>query len=245
MKRLNYDIYFNSTTKQFGERGFECMLAVVLGIGTLFLLFLFPVMGIALGIFASCFLCIGIKKYLINIAQGKYAQIESIYSKWRICIKAFCLKVAMVLISFLWAIVFIIPGIVSALNYSMASFIMAEDEDVSSLDAMIKSKKLVYGYRAQIFIVYLSYFFVTLVALCIFGAIGCAMKQFLAVNYWVPIVSMGLAFMFVLIIFIIPYFELGLTNVYLTIKESYIVETKPKTTNKRIKRVSNTSNQIS
>ncbi len=218
MQKLDYNIYINNTSKQFCERGFECILAVALGVGTLFLLFLFPVMGIALSIFASCFLCLGIKKYLIAVACDEYAKIEDIFSKWKICVKAFCLKFSMVLISFLWSIVFIVPGIVSALNYSMASFIMAEDDSVNSLEAMIKSKKMVYGYRFQIFIVYLSYFLVSLIFLCIFGAIGCAIKLSFDINYWIPIVSMSISYLFVLFIFIVPYFELGLTNVYLTIK---------------------------
>ena len=138
------------------------------------------------------------------------------------------------LITFLWGLVLIVPGIVSALNYSMASFVLAEDDTLTSLEAMIKSKKLVYGFRGQIFIIYLCYFLVTLIAFIFFAALGFAMKQVMDMPFWLPIVIMLLGFLFVFIIFIIPYFELGLANVYLIIKEKKGEGTKPKRTRKTV-----------
>jgi uncharacterized membrane protein len=76
-------------------------------------------------------------------------QVEQIFNTIKISIKTFCLKVATILIFMLWSIVFIIPGIISALNYSMASFVMAE-EKCSAFESMVKSKKLVNGHRGEI-----------------------------------------------------------------------------------------------
>lgn len=237
MKGLDYDIYINNTSKQFDERGFECILAVILVLGSLFLLMLFPIMGFALSAFAYGFLCLGAKSYFIGIATNKYLPIESIFSKWRQIVKAFCLKVATMLITALWTIVFIVPGVVTAINYSMASFVMAEDDKIDALGAMIKSKKLVYGHRWQILIVYLCYALISLVALTILGAVGVAIYNFYKVNVWIPIVTMGIIFLFILLVLIIPYFELGLTNVYLTLKKEYEKQNKPKTTKRKSKKV--------
>ena len=122
------------------------------------------------------------------------------------------------LISFLWSIVFIIPGIVTALNYSMATFVMA-DENLSGLECMVKSKKLVYGHRGEILVLYLSYFFVILVVMCICAGFGSAMRFYLNINYWIPIVSMIVLALFFIIIFIIPYYELTLAHIYLLLKD--------------------------
>ena len=233
MKGLNYDIYFNNTSKQFDDRGFECILAVFLVLGSLTLLMFFPIMGIALSTFSYGFLCLGAKQYFISIATNNYLPIESVFSKWRLAIKAFCLKLATVLITALWTIIFIVPGIITAINYSMASFIMAENDNIDALGAMVKSKKMVYGFRGQIFIVYLCYILITLIALILLGAIGVAIMTYYNTNAWVPIVSMGLIFLFVLTVLIIPYFELGLTNIYLTLKKEYNKQTKPKVATKK------------
>ena len=178
MKEIKYDILINKTSSQFGERGFECILAVVLVLGTIFLSMFIPVAGIAVAFIVTPFLCVGVKKYLISIANNKILPIETIYLSIKDIVRAFCLKVEYILICFLWGIVFIIPGIVSALNYSLATFVMAENEGMGSLECMARSKKMVEGYRAQIFIIYLSYFFVTLVVLCLFSALGIAIKNF-------------------------------------------------------------------
>lgn len=215
MNDLKYGILINNAQKQFGERGFECILAIILALGSLALLLFFPIMGIALAFFSYGFLCVGTKKYLISIASDKLLPIETVFYSFKICIKAFCLKVASMLISVLWAVIFIIPGIICALNYSMASFILAENPELSSLECMAKSKKLVSGNRGEIFVIYLCYFLVTVICLCIFSAIGIAMKYYTNVATWVPVLSMGLAFLFILIVFIVPYFELVLTNAYL------------------------------
>ena len=236
MKGLNYDIYINNTSRQFDDRGFECILAVILVVGCLTLLMFFPIMGIALSVFAYGFLCLGAKHYLIGIATNNILPIESVFSKWKRAIPAFCLKFATLLITSLWTIVFIIPGIVTAINYSMASFVMAEDDNIDALSAMVKSKELVKGYRGQIFIVYLCYILVSVVAMVLLSAIAMAMVYYFKVAVWIPIVCMGVIFLFVLMILIIPYFELGLTNVYLTLKKDKEKEQKTKRNyKKRIK----------
>ena len=127
MKDLKYSILINKSADQFAERGFECILAVVLVLGTIGVSMFVPVAGIAIAFIIAPFLCVGIKKYLLFIARGEYLPIESIYGSYKFVIRAFCLKVAYTLICVLWGIIFIIPGIISALNYSMATFIMADE----------------------------------------------------------------------------------------------------------------------
>lgn len=218
MKDLKYSVLINKSSEQFAERGFECILSVILVLGSIFLLLLVPVAGVALSVIASSFLCVGIKKYLISVGNNKVIPIENIFLSYKLMVKAFCLKVAYMLLTFLWGIVFIIPGIITALNYSMSSFIMAENENLSSLECMAKSKKMVYGYRTQIFIIYLSYLFVSVVCVCVFAAIGIVIKNFTNAPIWVPVITMAVASLFIFVIFIIPYFELVITNAYLQIK---------------------------
>lgn len=217
MSNLKYNLYLNNTSKTFGNFGFESILAIILSTGSLVLLAFFPVAGLALMAFAYGFVCVGTKDFLLNIAKGTPKPIETIFSKITICVKAFCLKVATMLISLLWTIVFVIPGIVTALNYSMSSFVMA-DEDLPALECMIKSKKLVYGHRGELLILYLSYIFVSMVVLCICAGLGIAMQTYFALPTWFVITAMIVFALFVLLIFVIPYFELMFAHIYLVLK---------------------------
>ena len=233
MSKLKYNIYLHGATKTFGDRGFEVMLAVVLSMGSLFLLMFFPVAGFALMAFSYGFLCVGTKSFLLGVAKGEFLPIETVFSKIRISVKAFCLKVATLLVSFLWSVVFVVPGIVTTLNYSMASFVMADDNNLSAMECMVKSKKLVYGHRGEIFVLYLAYLFITIAIMSVCAGVGCAMKYYFNFNYWIPIVSMGLLALFLIVIFVIPYFELTFAHVYLVLKQE-----------KEVKKVQNETSQL-
>ena len=80
MNDLKYAILINKSQKQFTDRGFECILAVVLTLTTLWLLMFFPILGIALSLFASCFLCVGTKKYLLCVSRDKFMPI--LFIQW-------------------------------------------------------------------------------------------------------------------------------------------------------------------
>jgi uncharacterized membrane protein len=45
----------------------------------------------------------------------------------------------------------IVPGIIAAISYSMTFFIIADDRTISPLDAITKSKKMMYGYKWKYF----------------------------------------------------------------------------------------------
>src|SRR5574344_1016385 len=47
----------------------------------------------------------------------------------------------------LWSVLLIVPGILAALSYSMTFYIMMDDESISPMDAIRKSKKMMYGHR--------------------------------------------------------------------------------------------------
>lgn len=55
--------------------------------------------------------------------------------------------VLMVLFICLWALLFIVPGIMVALSYSVTFFIIADNPSIGSLEAIRKSKSMMYGHR--------------------------------------------------------------------------------------------------
>lgn len=61
------------------------------------------------------------------------------------------------LFTFLWALLLYIPGIIKALSYSMAMFILAENPDMPALEAIDRSKKMMDGHKMDLFVLYLSF----------------------------------------------------------------------------------------
>ena len=62
------------------------------------------------------------------------------------------------LFTFLWCLLFYVPGIVKAYSYSMAPYIIMEDKNITPMEAINKSKRMTYGYKGDIFLMGMSFF---------------------------------------------------------------------------------------
>ena len=58
---------------------------------------------------------------------------------------------------FLWSLLFVIPGIIKSYSYRMSSYIMAENPEISALDAITKSKQMMKGHKFELFVLDLSF----------------------------------------------------------------------------------------
>ncbi|MBR5491370.1 MAG: DUF975 family protein [Oscillospiraceae bacterium] len=61
------------------------------------------------------------------------------------------------LYTFLWSLLFIIPGIVASYRYSMAVYIVLERNDVSISDSIRMSKEMTMGSKAKLFLLDMSF----------------------------------------------------------------------------------------
>ncbi len=58
---------------------------------------------------------------------------------------------------FLWALLLIIPGIIKAYAYSMSFYLLIQEPELNSSEAIEKSKDLTRGYKMDLFLLDLSY----------------------------------------------------------------------------------------
>ena len=78
----------------------------------------------------------------------------------------------MELFIFLWSLLFIIPGIVKALAYSMTPYILAEDENLPATEAVKVSMRMTQGYKGEIFVMALSFIGWIILTGLTFGLLG-------------------------------------------------------------------------
>ena len=98
------------------------------------------------------------------------------------------------LFTFLWSLLFIIPGIVKAISYSQAYYIIAENKGMPAIDAINRSKAMMHGHKLDYFVLQLSF-----IGWGLLGALTC-----------------GIAF-----IWIAPYMNATYANFHNTVKASY------------------------
>lgn len=69
----------------------------------------------------------------------------------------------------LWSILFIIPGIIAALSYSMVYMLYADDQSSTAMDYLDQSKELMHGYKWNYFVFGLSFLGWELLSVLTFG----------------------------------------------------------------------------
>ena len=105
--------------------------------------------------------------------------------------KALWLNILVTFFTFLWSLLFIIPGFIKQFSYSMSNFILADNPELTAREALAKSKEMMNGHKVDLFILYLSF-----IGWYLLGAI-----------------TFGIAY-----IYIVPYFNATIANFYNSIK---------------------------
>lgn len=141
------------------------------GMGTIFIaavaaIFSFAAIVSLVYMFIGPAAAIGYNRFNIDMVNGQGANFTTIFSGFKIFFKAFGLSLFMGLFTFLWALLFFIPGIIAAFRYSMAPYIMAENPNIGIREAVNMSKQMMKGYKWRYFCLGLS--FIGWAILCVF-----------------------------------------------------------------------------
>ena len=100
---------------------------------------------------------IGHDRFCLKLVDGEQAQFEDLFSAFDIFGSAFVLNLLIALKVFAWSLLFVIPGIIAAYRYSMATYIMAENPTIAPTEAIERSKALMDGRKGDLFCLDLSF----------------------------------------------------------------------------------------
>lgn len=103
------------------------------------------------------FVSLGLIQYNLDLIDGREAELGQIFSKAPMFGKAFWLRLRMQIFTFLWTLLFIIPGIIKAYSYSMAGFIMTENPEMTAKEAMEVSERMMQGNKWRLFCLNISF----------------------------------------------------------------------------------------
>lgn len=118
---------------------------------------LFVAYGIAMFIVGSA-VELGYNRFNLSLYESSDApKIETLFSRFSYFGNAFSLRLLMLVKTLLWALLFIIPGIIAAYRYAMAPYIMAENPDMSASSAIGESKYLMSNNKWRLFCLQFSF----------------------------------------------------------------------------------------
>lgn len=124
------------------------------------------------------FVSLGLIQFNMNLIDKKPVDFMDIFSKSDMFVKALFLRLRLTVFTFLWTLLFIIPGIIKSYSYSMSGFIMTENPEISSKEAMEVSMKMMSGNKWRLFCLQLSF-----IGWYILGAMACGIGIFFVQPY--------------------------------------------------------------
>lgn len=133
----------------------------------------------------------------INLTKGISARVEDTFCGFKDFWAAFKVSFLVGLFTFLWSLLFVIPGIVKAYSYSMSIYVLAENKNKPALECIEESKSMTNGFKAELFVLDLSFF-----GWHLLGSI-----------------TFGIAY-----IWVIPYISATYANVYNFLKPAQVIE---------------------
>lgn len=100
---------------------------------------------------------LGYCQFNLDLVDRHPAQFDTLFyhtdRKWQ----GFLVNFLTALYTFLWALLFVIPGIMKAYSYAMAPYILAENPEMTADDAIRESQRLMRGNRFRLFCLQISF----------------------------------------------------------------------------------------
>lgn len=100
----------------------------------------------------------GFMMYCMAIIRGERAEYLYLFDGFSLAGKIICLEIIKFAYIMLWSMLFIVPGIIAAYRYRFAAYNLYENPELGVFQAMELSKHQTMGYKQQLFMLDLSYF---------------------------------------------------------------------------------------
>ena len=98
----------------------------------------------------------GTVSYYLKVSRKESVTYKELFSKMNMFWSYIGISLLVGLFTLLWSLLFIIPGIIAALNYSLVYFIKLDNPELSASDVLEKSKQMMKGHRWDYFVLGLS-----------------------------------------------------------------------------------------
>lgn len=112
-------------------------------------------------------LAYGLMYGFLRQQRGEEIEIGNLFSGFNL--RVWSTMILTVIYTFLWCLLLLIPGIIKNYSYSMTSFILADEPELSNNAAIEKSMEMMSGNKMRLFLLDLSFIGWALLSLLTFG----------------------------------------------------------------------------
>lgn len=116
-----------------------------------------PIAGYAVTIIVTPALSLSLVRVYLMVIRGLKPDAKDAFSGFDDFFSAFKVTFLVGLYTFLWSLLFIIPGIVKSYSYSMSLFILADNKGKSARECIKESMAMTDGHKMELFVLDLSF----------------------------------------------------------------------------------------
>lgn len=179
-----------------GNWGTAILLCVIFSIITVTLSFsvrLIPYVGYFVNFCITGPFALGLAACFIKLVRRENFRLENLFDGFNRFSTALVAQLLITLFTFLWTLVFIIPGIIAQYRYSMVFYILNDNQGMSAREALEASKQMMIGYKWKLFCLQFSF-------------IGWALLSVIT--------------LFIGYLWLIPYYNTSIANFYQNLKDT-------------------------
>lgn len=124
-----------------------------------------------IGIFVSLFFEVGLAYFCYTVYRGDEPDLGNIFIAFKDGNFGRVLggMLLVTIYTFLWSLLFIIPGIIKSYQYSMMPYLLIDRKDLSIKECFAMSKKMTDGYKGSLFVLQLSFIGWAILSVFTFG----------------------------------------------------------------------------
>ena len=112
---------------------------------------------------------LGMAHFSMSISRKQDAKLEQIFSGFNRFGTSLGAYLLMMIFILLWSLLFIIPGIIAGLSYSMTFFLLADHPTMGASEAIDESKRMMDGHKMKLFRLSLRLFGLALLCILTLG----------------------------------------------------------------------------
>ncbi len=142
-----------------------------------------PVVGSIASLVLSPALVLSLVRVYLNVIKGAKPEVADTFSGFDDFWAAFKVQLLVGVYTFLWSLLFIIPGIIKGLSYSMSMYILAENKGMSARECIARSKQMTEGHKMELFILGLSFIGWALLGALTFGILYIWLTPYMQATY--------------------------------------------------------------
>jgi uncharacterized membrane protein len=114
-------------------------------------------------------MALGAAMFSLSLSRGNETKLEQIFYGFRLFTSALTTYLLAMLYIFLWLLLLIVPGIITALSYAMVFYILADNPTLKPQDILEQSKQMMNGYKWKLFYLLLRFFLLALLCVLTLG----------------------------------------------------------------------------